>query len=120
MEGEEMTQSEFKTRTGYECGRDEYSAINAEYMNCTLDKDEFCRRWRVMYKERVKANRELQARLEAARSELFDAQREENSAVMRARYSASHALYEYIAGCRAEVSRRRDMVKALESELYNK
>lgn len=41
-----MMKSEFIERTGFEPTEAEYREIEAEYMGCDIDKDEFCKRWK--------------------------------------------------------------------------
>lgn len=61
-----MTQIEFTTRTNVEVSASEFDAINEVYMNCDLDKDEFCKMWRKMNATRVaKALAEQKAKEQA-------------------------------------------------------
>lgn len=48
-----MTQQEFTQRTQVEVTYKEYEAIETVYMNCDLDKDEFCKMWCKMNRSRV-------------------------------------------------------------------
>ena len=48
-----MTQREFETRVNMEVSSKEFDSINEVYMNCDLDKDEFCKMWVKMNKSRV-------------------------------------------------------------------
>lgn len=41
-----MMKSEFIERTGFEPTEAEYREIEAEYMGCDIDKDEFCETWK--------------------------------------------------------------------------
>lgn len=41
-----MMKSEFIERTGFEPTETEYREIEAEYMGCDIDKDEFCKTWK--------------------------------------------------------------------------
>lgn len=41
-----MMKSEFIERTGFEPTEVEYREIEAEYMGCDIDKDEFCKTWK--------------------------------------------------------------------------
>lgn len=41
-----MMKSEFMDRTGFEPTESEYRDIEAEYMGCDIDKDEFCKQWK--------------------------------------------------------------------------
>ena len=41
-----MMKSEFMDRTGFEPTEAEYRDIEAEYMGCYIDKDEFCKQWK--------------------------------------------------------------------------
>lgn len=41
-----MMKSEFIERTGFEPAEAEYREIEAEYMGCDIDKDEFCKAWK--------------------------------------------------------------------------
>lgn len=41
-----MMKSEFMDRTGFEPTEAEYRDIEAEYMGCDIDKDEFCKQWK--------------------------------------------------------------------------
>jgi len=49
-----MTQKEFEARA-IEVSIKEFEAINLIYMNCDLEKDEFCKIWCKMNESRVKA-----------------------------------------------------------------
>lgn len=48
-----MTQNEFETRAKIEVTAKEFDSINEVYMNCDLDKDEFCKMWVKMNKSRI-------------------------------------------------------------------
>lgn len=48
-----MLQSEFEQRVKMQISCKEYQSINEVYNNSTLDKDEFCKAWVRMNKERV-------------------------------------------------------------------
>ena len=68
-----MTQKEFTERTKVEVSNDEFEAINVVYMNCDLDKDEFCKMWCKMNRNRVfvaKEKMKKQAQEEADRNVL--------------------------------------------------
>lgn len=41
-----MMKSEFIEKTGFEPTEAEYRKIEAEYMGCDIDKDEFCKTWK--------------------------------------------------------------------------
>lgn len=41
-----MMKSEFIERTGFKPTEAEYREIEAEYMGCDIDKDEFCKTWK--------------------------------------------------------------------------
>lgn len=41
-----MMKSEFIERTGFEPMESEYVEIEAEYMGCDIDKDQFCKDWK--------------------------------------------------------------------------
>lgn len=41
-----MMKTEFTERTGFEPTEAEYREIEAEYMGCDIDKDEFCKTWK--------------------------------------------------------------------------
>ena len=41
-----MMKSKFIERTGFEPTEAEYREIEAEYMGCDIDKDEFCKAWK--------------------------------------------------------------------------
>lgn len=41
-----MMKSEFIERTGFEPTEAEHREIEAEYMGCDIDKDEFCKAWK--------------------------------------------------------------------------
>lgn len=64
-----MMKSEFIERTGFEPTEAEYREIEAEYMGCDIDKDEFCKTWKkqggVQRLMRLRARRieELEAEL---------------------------------------------------------
>ena len=49
-----MTQQEFQTRVQMEVLPEEFDAINIVYLNCNLDKDDFCKMWVKMNESRVK------------------------------------------------------------------
>lgn len=69
-----MTQREFETRVRIEVSSKEFDSINEVYMNCDLDKDEFCKMWVKMNAKRVKRILEEQKereRLEAQREKAF-------------------------------------------------
>lgn len=68
-----MTQQEFTQRTQVEVTYKEYEAIETVYMNCDLDKDEFCKMWCKMNQKRVekaKADKEAAEKAEALKWEL--------------------------------------------------
>lgn len=48
-----MMKTEFVERTGFEPTEAEYREIEAEYMGCDIDKDEFCKAWksRVVFRD---------------------------------------------------------------------
>ena len=50
-----MTQKEFTDRTGVQVTATEYNAIEEVYVNCDLEKDEFCKVWAQMNASRVAA-----------------------------------------------------------------
>lgn len=56
-----MTKQEFEARA-IKVSDKEFEAINEVYMNCDLDKDEFCKVWKKMNQSRVKAYREQELR----------------------------------------------------------
>ena len=61
-----MMKSEFIERTGFEPTEAEYREIEAEYMGCDIDKDEFCKTWKKQGGiQRLRARRieELEAEL---------------------------------------------------------
>ncbi len=60
-----MLQSEFTTRTKVHVSAEEYAHIEAVYMASDVDKDEFCRLWVLMNKERVARSKE-EAKQQAA------------------------------------------------------
>lgn len=68
-----MMKSEFIERTGFEPTEAEYREIEAEYMGCDIDKDEFCKTWKkqggIQRLMRLRARRieELEAELEKRR-----------------------------------------------------
>lgn len=41
-----MMKSEFIERTGFEPTAEEYKEIEAEYLGCDIDKDQFCKQWK--------------------------------------------------------------------------
>ena len=53
-----MTQKEFTDRTGVQVTATEYNAIEEVYVNCDLEKDEFCKVWAQMNASRVAAAKE--------------------------------------------------------------
>lgn len=66
-----MMKSEFTERTGFEPTEAEYRDIEAEYMGCDIDKDEFCKQWKkqggIQRMMRLRARRieELESQLAA-------------------------------------------------------
>lgn len=57
-----MTQNEFETRAGIHVSAQEYESIEAVYMASDLQKDDFCRQWARMNRERIqKARKEEEA-----------------------------------------------------------
>ncbi len=64
-----MMKSEFTERTGFEPTEAEYREIEAEYMGCDIDKDEFCKTWKKqggiqrLMRLRVRRIEELEAEL---------------------------------------------------------
>lgn len=66
-----MMKSEFTERTGFEPTEAEYREIEAEYMGCDIDKDEFCKQWKkqggIQRMMRLRARRieELESQLAA-------------------------------------------------------
>lgn len=69
-----MTQKEFETRVRIEVSSKEFDSINDVYMNCDLDKDEFCKMWVKMNAKRVKrilAEQKEKERLEALREKAY-------------------------------------------------
>lgn len=77
-----MMKSEFMDRTGFEPTEAEYRDIEAEYMGCDIDKDEFCKQWKkqggIQRTMRLRARRieELESQLAAEKRdyERMDAQ----------------------------------------------
>lgn len=77
-----MMKSEFMDRTGFEPTEAEYRDIEADYMGCDIDKDEFCKQWKkqggVQRMMRLRARRieELESQLAAEKRdyERMDAQ----------------------------------------------
>ena len=90
-----MMMSEFIERTGFEPTAKEYAEIEAEYMGCDIDKDQFCKEWKKnggihrlmrlrarrieeLEMELVKKDKQFEARIEADAiryHELFDRDR---------------------------------------------
>ena len=64
-----MLQSEFTTRTKVHVSAEEYAHIEAVYMASDVDKDEFCRLWVLMNKQRVKAYKERVKQQEAQQAQ---------------------------------------------------
>lgn len=64
-----MMKSEFIERTGFEPTEAEYREIEAEYMGCDIDKDEFCKTWKKqggiqrLMRLRARRTEELEAEL---------------------------------------------------------
>lgn len=77
-----MMKSEFMDRTGFEPTEAEYRDIEAEYMGCDIDKDEFCKQWKkqggIQRMMRLRARRieELESQIAAEKRdyERMDAQ----------------------------------------------
>lgn len=62
-----MTQHEFETRAGINVSANEYESIEAVYMASDLCKDDFCRLWARMNRERIqKARQEEEERQKQA------------------------------------------------------
>lgn len=62
-----MTQYEFETRAGINVSAREYESIEAVYMASDLCKDDFCRQWARMNRERIsKARQEEEERQKQA------------------------------------------------------
>lgn len=80
-----MTKQEFTERTKVEVNDNEFETINAFYMDCESDKDEFCKMWCKMNPNRVnraKTEKKLKERDEAYRDalrKLYDKTNEEDS-----------------------------------------
>ena len=53
-----MTQYEFETRAGINVSAREYESIEAVYMASDLCKDDFCRQWARMNRERIQKARQ--------------------------------------------------------------
>ena len=53
-----MTQYEFETRAGINVSAQEYESIEAVYMASDLCKDDFCRQWARMNRERIQKARQ--------------------------------------------------------------
>ena len=53
-----MTQREFETRVGISVSAQEYESIEVVYMASDLQKDDFCRQWAHMNRERIKKARQ--------------------------------------------------------------
>lgn len=53
-----MLQREFEERTKVKVSAEEFAKIHDFYMSCELDKDEFCKMWCKMNKNRIKAERD--------------------------------------------------------------
>lgn len=70
-----MMKSEFIERVGFEPTAAEYAEIEAEYMGCDIDKDQFCKEWKknggVQRLMRLRARRieELEDELEKEKSD---------------------------------------------------
>ena len=64
-----MTKIEFENRA-MEVSNKEFEAINEVYMNCDLDKDEFCKMWCKMNAKRVKAYKDAK-KAEEERDEMM-------------------------------------------------
>lgn len=70
-----MMKTEFVERTGLEPTEAEYREIEAEYMGCDIDKDEFCKAWKkqggIQRLMRLRARRieELEAELVKEKNE---------------------------------------------------
>lgn len=64
-----MMKSEFIERTGFEPTENEYAEIEAEYMGCDIDKDQFCKEWKKnggiqrMMRMRARRIEELEAQI---------------------------------------------------------
>ena len=63
-----MLQQEFESRVGIAVSANEYAAIEQVYMNSDVEKDEFCKLWAKMNRqriERIKAERKAAAQFKA-------------------------------------------------------
>ena len=72
-----MTLKEFTDRTNFYPTQVQWEQINEEYMNCTDDKDTFCRRW--VKRSLLNSSRDSAFQLErytARRNELVERQNE--------------------------------------------
>lgn len=72
-----MTLKEFTDRTNFYPTQVQWEQINEEYMNCTDDKNTFCRRW--VKRSLLDASRDSAFRLDwyaARRNELVERQKE--------------------------------------------
>lgn len=61
-----MLQKEFEERVGINVSYEEYLSIEKKYMECDLDKDEFCAQW---VKKNAKRIKEVKATIKAAEKE---------------------------------------------------
>lgn len=64
-----MTQHEFETRVKVSVSTEEFKAIEKVYMECDLDKDEFCKVWKRINKSHIARLKAEQAAAEKARQE---------------------------------------------------
>ncbi len=70
-----MTKQEFESRVNVIVSESEYCSIEQVYLNCEIDKDEFCAIWRKMNKNRVAkaiAKQKKSEKEALLRSKLFD------------------------------------------------
>ena len=66
-----MTQQEFQDRVKMKVSAKEYAAIEVIYMNCDLEKDEFCKAWVKMNVKRIAADKHEHISLLASTREVL-------------------------------------------------
>lgn len=95
-----MMKSEFIERTGFDPTEAEYREIEAEYMGCDIDKDEFCKTWK------KQGGIQRLMRLRARRIEELEAELAKENRDMEQRgrtYRKNHGMH-----CRKRTCRGRD------------
>lgn len=90
-----MMMSEFIERTGFEPTAEEYAEIEAEYIGCDIDKDQFCKQWKKnggiqrLSRQRVRRIKELEDKVA-----MQNKQHDEMDISYRKSFNNMHDAYE--------------------------